>query len=135
MTPKKKKTEAPSPKKKAAGPGTPAAAPKATAAKAARPKKAAKPVTKESRLLLLKNWKKRRLRLQMKAEKKLSIYIDRLVEKYPKDFLEKIKAGLEDETKFNEIVDELKFDMESSAAETDEEFLERFSRALGLSDE
>lgn len=80
------------------------------------------------RLHYLQNWRKIRLNERIKAERRLNSYIDHLAKRYPKDFLEVIKEGIEDLDKFRQTLAELD---EGSDSETEREFLERFSRKLG----
>ena len=47
-----------------------------------------------------------------------------------KDFLEKIKEGLEDENKFKQSVQELDLETDGEEKETDDEFLEKFLRVV-----
>src|SRR4051812_23046081 len=80
------------------------------------------------RLHYLKHWKHIKLNAQVKAEQRLNRFVNRLSKKYPKDFLEKIREGLESEDKFNETVRELDLDHDTAMEkETEGEFLERFS--------
>jgi hypothetical protein len=83
------------------------------------------------RLHYLANHSTIKLSQKIKAEKRLNAFVDRLAKKYPKDYLEKLKEGLEDENKFKETVQEL--DMEPAGGEnpeTDKEFLEKFMRII-----
>ncbi|NBT57508.1 hypothetical protein EBT16_01875 [bacterium] len=82
------------------------------------------------RLHYISNWKHIRFNEKVKAERRLNAYVDRISKKYPKDFLEKIKETLEDENKFKEMVSELEIELDMSPKETDDEFLEKFLRAL-----
>jgi hypothetical protein len=77
----------------------------------------------------IKNWKHIQFDKHVKAERRLNAYIDRLSKKYPKDYLEIIKQGLENEDTFKKTVEELNVDVEEPS-ETDTEFLEKFMRAL-----
>src|ERR1700745_1070819 len=78
------------------------------------------------RLHYIANWKHIKFDRHVKAERRLNAYVDRLARKYPKDYLEKIKEGLEDEDKFRQTVEELELENEPGARETETEFLEKF---------
>lgn len=81
------------------------------------------------RLHYISNWKHIQFNNQVKAERRLNDYIDKVAKKYPKDYLEKIKEGLEDEGRFKEMAQEL--DVETQNEEvTDNEFLEKFMRVV-----
>ena len=82
------------------------------------------------RLHYLANWKHIKFNEQVKAERRLNAYIDRLAKRYPKDYMEKIKEGLEDPEKFQQMVDELEVEVGKSEPETDNEFLEKFMRVI-----
>ena len=82
------------------------------------------------RLHYLANWKHIKFNEQVKAERRLNAYIDRLSKRYPKDYMEKIKEGLEDPEKFQQMVDELEVEVGKSEPETDNEFLEKFMRVI-----
>lgn len=86
------------------------------------------------RLHYIKNWKLIKLNSQIKAERKLNHYIDRLSRKYPQDYIEKLKEGLEDEGKFKETVDALEMEDEQNE-ETESEFLEKFLRDIKVDTE
>lgn len=115
-----------------------AKAPKAAkAAKTTKPKKkicAQTTCRKEAvsdgycRLHYLKNWKLIKLNNQVKAERRLNDYVDRLARKYPKDYLDRIKEGLDDEGKFKKTIEELDLDHDHENHETEREFLEKFLR-------
>src|SRR4051812_2147255 len=80
------------------------------------------------RLHYIANHRTIRLSEQIKAERRLNAYVDRLSRRYPGDFLEKIKEGIESEDKFKESVDELDLENDPEPTETEREYLERFSR-------
>jgi hypothetical protein len=82
------------------------------------------------RLHYIFNWKHIKFDRHVKAERRLNAYVDRLAKKYPKDFLEKIKEGLEDEEKFRQTVEELDLEQEPGFRETETEFLEKFLRGI-----
>lgn len=86
------------------------------------------------RLHYLATWKSERLSQQIKAEKRLNNYVDRLAKKYPKDYLERIKEGLENDDKFKKTLEELfpDQDMDAEASDTENEFLEKFVRELKI---
>ncbi len=83
------------------------------------------------RLHYIAHWRHIKLDRHMKAERRLNAYVDRLSKKYPKDFMEKIKEGLEDESKFRETVEELDLDPDKNS-ETESEFLEKFLRDIKI---
>ncbi len=82
------------------------------------------------RLHYLANWKHIKFNDQVKAERRLNAYVDRMSKRYPKDYMEKIKEGLEDPEKFQQMVDELEVEVGKSEPETDNEFLEKFMRVI-----
>jgi len=82
------------------------------------------------RLHYIGHWRHIKFDRHVKAERRLNAYVDRLTKKYPKDFMDKIKEGLEDESKFRETVEEL--DLEADRSETEEEFLEKFLRDIKI---
>lgn len=81
------------------------------------------------RLHYLAHWKNRKSEAKVKAERRLNAYVDRLAKKYPDDFMERIKEGLESEEKFKKTVEELELD-ESDSTETEREYLEKFVRNI-----
>jgi len=81
------------------------------------------------RLHYIAHWKHIKLDRQVKAERRLNAYVDRLAKKYPKDFMEKIKEGLESEEKFQQTMEELEAVSEDNS-ETENEFLEKFLRDI-----
>lgn len=82
------------------------------------------------RLHYIANWKHIKFNDHVKAERRLNAYVDRLAKKYPKDFLEKIKEGLESEEKFKETMEELELEHDGETSETEREFLEKFVRTI-----
>lgn len=78
------------------------------------------------RLHYIRNWKEIKSEQKDKAEKRLNSYIDRLMKKYPEEYMEKIKEALESEEKFKETMAEM--EIESDDNESEREFLEKFSR-------
>lgn len=81
------------------------------------------------------NWKHIQFDNQVRAEKRLNAYVNRLAEKYPKDYIEKIKEGLESEEKFKETLDDLNFENAPEINETDREYLEKFRRTFKIGNE
>ena len=82
------------------------------------------------RLHYLANWRHIKLDKKIKAENRLNSFVDRIAKKYPKDFMERIKEGLEDEGKFKQAIQELDIEAEPGAEEVENEFLEKFLRAV-----
>jgi len=82
------------------------------------------------RLHYITNWKTIKFDKHVKAEQRLNSYVDRLVKKYPEEYLEKIKEALESEEKFIETIEELDLEVETDNNETDREYLEKFSRNI-----
>ena len=78
------------------------------------------------RLHYLANWKHMKFNAQVKAERRLNSFVNRMAKKYPDDYLERIKEGLEDEEKFKRSVQEL--DTDEAESQTEREYLEKFSR-------
>lgn len=85
------------------------------------------------RLHYLANWRDVKSAKKDKAEKRLNAYVDRLQKKYPDDYIERLKEGLEDEEKFKASVAELDLEHDEENPETEREFLEKFIR--GVKDE
>ncbi len=81
------------------------------------------------RLHYLANWKHLKFNEQVKAERRLNSFVDRMAKKYPDDYLDRIKEGLEDENKFKQAVQELDVE-EGEATETEREYLEKFVRTV-----
>jgi hypothetical protein len=79
------------------------------------------------RLHYLRNWKELRSEKKDKAEKRLNSYVDRLMKKYPGEYLDKIKESLESEEKFKEAMQEVDLEVEGDG-ESDREYLEKLSR-------
>lgn len=84
------------------------------------------------RLHYIKNFKHIKFSAQVKAERRLNAYVDRLAKKYPKDYLERIKEGLESEEKFKKTIEELDLDEHGEATETEREYLENFVRKVKI---
>jgi hypothetical protein len=119
---------------------TEAAAP----AKAAKTPKAKKPKVKACaergcrkpgishgfcRLHYLANWRALKEDEKVRAERRLNAYVDRLAKRYPTDYLEKIKEGIENEETFKKTMEQLEID-EQEEQETEREFLERMVRSV-----
>gem|GEM_PF-5260279 len=75
------------------------------------------------------NWKGLKSVEQEKAQRRLNAYVERITKKYPEDYIERIRDGLENEDIFNKMVAELELEQESES-ETEREFLEKFSRKI-----
>ena len=82
------------------------------------------------RLHYLANWKHIKFSRQVNAERRLNAFVDKLTKKYPKDYLEKIKEGLENEEKFLKTVEELDIQTSAENGDSDKEFLEKFLRIV-----
>lgn len=89
------------------------------------------------RLHYLKNYRTIKATEQAKAEKRLNTFVDRLAKKYPNDYLERLKEGIESEEKFQQTVHELELEPEQTEEqkETEREYLERFTTKLKIDDE
>lgn len=85
------------------------------------------------RLHYLANWRELKSAKKDRAEKRLNAYVDRLQKKYPDDYIDRLKEGLEDEEKFKASVAELDLEHEEENSETEREYLEKFVR--GVKDE
>lgn len=86
------------------------------------------------RLHYISNWKAIKFNQHVKAEQRLNTYVDRLVKKYPNQYLDKIKEALESDEKFKETIDDLELDSDAENHETDREFLEKFVRNIKAGD-
>ena len=82
------------------------------------------------RLHYIANWKHIRFNDQVKAERRLNAYVDRISKKYPKDYLDRIKEGLENEDKFKQTMEELELESGEETTETEREYLEKFVRSV-----
>lgn len=82
------------------------------------------------RLHYIAHWKHIKFNDKVKAERRLNAYVDRIAKKYPKDYLDKIREGLEDENRFKQLAEELDVEPEAAEKETDNEFLEKFLRTV-----
>jgi hypothetical protein len=87
------------------------------------------------RLHYIAHWKHIKLDRHIKAERRLNAYVDRIAKKYPKDYLDKIKEGLENEEKFRNTMEELELDGTEDSHETEKEFLEKFLRDIKVDTE
>lgn len=76
------------------------------------------------------NWQVFKAEKQQKAQRRLNAYVEAIAQKYPKDYMERIKDGLENEDVFNKMVQELELD-EEAVSETEREYLEKLSRKVG----
>jgi len=85
------------------------------------------------RLHYIANWRELKTSQKQKSEKRLNAYVDRMAERYPKDYMDRIREGLGDETKFRASLDEMEVDGENS--ENDQEFLEKFLRDIKVDSE
>jgi len=110
---------------------------KSTAKKASKVKYCSQPECREKassqgfcRLHYIANWKELKADKKNRAEKRLNAYVDRLAKKYPSDYMERIKEGLEDEEKFKASVAELDLESDEENSETEREFLEKFLRTM-----
>lgn len=84
------------------------------------------------RMHYISHWREIRDKKNQRAEKRLDDFVNRLAEKYPKDYLQKIKEGLEDEDKFTKTVQEVEAEPDKENIETEREFLERFERKIKI---
>lgn len=80
------------------------------------------------RLHYIANYRTIKLSEQIKAERRLNAYVDRLSRRFPGEVLEKIKEGIESDEKFKAAVEELDLDTDPEPTETEREFLERYNR-------
>ena len=83
------------------------------------------------RLHYLRNWKELKSEAKDKAEKRLNSYIDRLMKKYPGEYMDKLKESLSSEEKFKEAMQEVDLKPEGNG-ESDREFLEKLSRNVKI---
>lgn len=84
------------------------------------------------RLHYLVRWREIQGAKKLRAERRLDDFVNRLAEKYPKDYLKKIKEGLEDDGKFAQTMQDLDMEADKENAETEREFIERFGRKVKL---
>ncbi len=83
------------------------------------------------RLHYLSNWKALKEDEKVRAERRLNAYVDRLAKRYPDDYLEKIKEGIEDESMFNKTMETLELDRAvDDEPEAEREYLEKMSRNI-----
>lgn len=80
------------------------------------------------RLHYIAHWRELKAGEKEKSEKRLNAYVNRMAERYPKDYMERIKENLEDEEKFQASVDELGPADEKEGEVEEVEFLEKFLR-------
>ncbi len=83
------------------------------------------------RLHYLRNWRELKSEQKDKAEKRLNSYIDRLMKKYPGEYMDKLKESLSSEEKFKEAMQEVDLEPEGNG-ESDREFLEKLSRNVKI---
>jgi hypothetical protein len=81
------------------------------------------------RLHYFAHWREMKEDEKTRAERRLNAYVDRLAKRYPDDYLEKIKEGIEDEEAFKKTIEQLDIEGDSEE-ETEREFLEKFSRTV-----
>lgn len=83
------------------------------------------------RLHYLANWREIKEEDKVRAERRLNAYVDRIAKRYPADFLEKIKEGIENEETFKKTMEQLDMDTDSDQdPETEREYLERMGRTF-----
>jgi len=84
------------------------------------------------RLHYISHWKYIKLDDKIKAERRLNAYVDRLVKRYPGEYLDVLKGNIEDESKFKETIEELDVtaEPEETENETESGFLEKLMRTL-----
>ena len=83
------------------------------------------------RLHYLSNWRIIKFDVKIKAERRLNAYVDGMSKRFPKDFMERIKEGLESDGKFRETIEILGVE-ESSSSETEREFVEKMKRSYKI---
>lgn len=81
------------------------------------------------RLHYITHWKEIQSSAKDKAEKRLNAYVDRMAQRYPKDYMERIKEGLENEESFKSSMEEMETEGEQ-ASDSENEFLEKFLRDI-----
>lgn len=79
------------------------------------------------RLHYFSHWREIKEDEKTRAERRLNAYVDRLAKRYPEDYLEKIKEGIEDEDAFKKTIEQLDID-EAEERETEREFIEKLAR-------
>lgn len=84
------------------------------------------------RIHYLMRWKELKANSNVKAEKRLDDFVNRLAEKYPRDYLQRLKDGLEDDEKLTQVVSELETEPDKENTETEREFLENFERKVKI---
>lgn len=83
------------------------------------------------RLHYLTHWKGIKQDERQRAERRLNAYVDRLAKRYPDEYLEKIKEGIENEDAFKKTMEQLELDKEHDQGnETEREFLEKLIRNI-----
>lgn len=86
------------------------------------------------RLHYIQNWQQIKLDNKARAERRLNAYIDKLSKKYPQDYVDKIREGLENDERFQQSVQEADLDNDIENSETENEFLEKFLRNIKSED-
>ena len=113
--------------------GAKAAKPKKPKVKACAERGCRKPGISQGycRLHYLANWRALKEDEKVRAERRLNAYVDRLAKRYPSDYLEKIKEGIENEETFKKTMEQLDLDQEADGdSETEREYLEKMVRNI-----
>lgn len=87
------------------------------------------------RLHYIAHWRTIKFSNHVKAERRLNAYVDRIAKKYPKEYLDKIKEGLESEEKFKASMEEAELESDGDNSENEQEFLEKFLRDIKVDTE
>lgn len=83
------------------------------------------------RLHYLLGYKDRKADEKSRAERRLNAYVDRLAKRYPDEYLEKIKEGIENEDAFKKTIEQLELDKDHDEhPETEREYLEKLVRGV-----
>ncbi|MBY0369445.1 hypothetical protein K2X33_02090, partial [bacterium] len=100
----------------------PAKAPKKPKVKACAERGCRKPGAMQGycRLHYFANWRALKEDEKTRAERRLNAYVDRLAKRYPTEYLEKIKEGIENEDSFKKTMEQLEIDAENES-ETERE--------------
>jgi hypothetical protein len=81
------------------------------------------------RLHYFSHWREIKENDKVKAERRLNAYVDRLAKRYPDDYLERIKAGIEDEDSFKKTMETLDLNQTmEEEPEAEQAFLEKIAR-------
>lgn len=87
------------------------------------------------RLHYFSHWKQIKEDEKTRAERRLNAYVDRLAKRYPDDYLERIKEGIENEDVFKKMMEQLDMEGETEdKAETEREYLEKLARTIKTED-